>query len=145
MLRSTYSSTTILTCQKKYISTRFKLFNYIYHFNCIKNIYLTQLLLFTQYILTPVHPLNTIYQIIYFNTLWVGWDPHSHFCPPQPFCHVKNIMSQHNSNYWTTYIILIISKIFAWLSYTFHSIYCNTSQSTGHNLPNNLFQHILGV
>ena len=29
--------------------------------------------LFTQYILTPVNPLNTIYQIIYFNILWVCW------------------------------------------------------------------------
>ena len=29
--------------------------------------------LFTQYILTPVHPLNTIYQIIIFNILWVCW------------------------------------------------------------------------
>ena len=49
-------------------------------------------------------------EIIYFNTLWVGWDPHTHFHPPQPFCHVKTIMSQHDSNYWTTYIILIVSK-----------------------------------
>ena len=53
------------------VSKWFKLLNYICHFNCIKNIYLTQLYLFTQYILTPVHPLNTIYQIIYFNILWV--------------------------------------------------------------------------
>ena len=26
---------------KNYVSTQSKLFNYIYHFNCIKNIYLT--------------------------------------------------------------------------------------------------------
>ena len=70
VLRVTYpffSFTTTLTCQKNYISTWFKLLNYIYHFNCIKNIYLSQ------YILTPVNPLNTIYQIIYFNILWVCW------------------------------------------------------------------------
>ena len=30
------SSMTILTCQKNYISTQFKLLNYIYHVNCIK-------------------------------------------------------------------------------------------------------------
>ena len=29
--------------------------------------------------------------------------------------------------------------------YLFESIYSNTSQSTKHNLPNNLFQHTLGV
>ena len=29
--------------------------------------------LFTQYIQIPIHPLNTIYQIIYFNILWVCW------------------------------------------------------------------------
>ena len=28
---------------KNYVSTQFKLFNYIYHFNYIKNIYLTKL------------------------------------------------------------------------------------------------------
>ena len=38
-LRPTYpfsSSTTILPCQKYYVSTWFKLLSYIYHFNCIK-------------------------------------------------------------------------------------------------------------
>ena len=39
--------------------------------------------LLTQYILTPVHPLNTIYQIIYFKRLCVVWGPHTHFHPPQ--------------------------------------------------------------
>ena len=51
------------------------------------------------------------------------------------FHHVKKIMSQHNPNYSTTFIILILSKIFTWLNYTFHSIYSNTSPSTKHNLP----------
>ena len=92
-----------------------------------------------------VHSLNTIYQIIYFNTVWVGWGPHTQFIPWWPFCHVKIIMSQNNSNYWTTCVILIVSKIFTWLNYTFHSIYSNTSPSTKHNLPNNLFQHTLVV
>ena len=41
---------------------------------------------------------------------WYNWGPHTHFPPPQPFWHVKKITSQHNSNYWTTYIILIVSK-----------------------------------
>ena len=81
------------------ISTWFKPFNYTYHFNCIKNIYLSLTLLFTQGILTLVHPLNTIYQIIYFKTVWVGWGPHTQFLPWQPFHHVKKIMSQHDSNH----------------------------------------------
>ena len=50
-------------------------------------------------------------------------------------------MSQHNSNYSTTFIILILSKIFTWLNYIFHSIYSNTNPSSERNLPNNLFKH----
>ena len=71
--------------------------------NFIDTIYLSTLL-FTQYILTLVHSLNTIYQIIYFNTVWVGWGPHTQFIPWWPFYHVKKITSQHDSNYWTTYV-----------------------------------------
>ena len=55
VLRATYpfsSSMTISTCQKNYISTRFRLLNYIYHFNCIK--------IFTW--------LNYTFQSIYSNT-----------------------------------------------------------------------------
>ena len=76
MLRATYpfsSSTTILTCQKNYISTQFKLLNYIFSFQLYQKYLFESTVLFTQYILTPVNPLNTIYQIIYFNILWVCW------------------------------------------------------------------------
>ena len=109
------------------------------------NYFLQSNILFTQYILTPVHPLNTSYQkIIYLNTFWVGLCPHTHFTPPWPFPPVQKIMSQHNSNYSTTHTISMGSKLFPSVKYTFHSIYSNTSPSTKHKLPNNLFEHILG-
>ena len=53
-------------------------------------------------------------------------------------------MLQHDSNYSTTHIISIRSKLFHSLKYTFHSIYFNTSPYTKHNLLNNLFKHNLG-
>ena len=81
---------------------------------------------------------------IYLNTLWVGLCPHTHFTPPWPFPPVQNVMSQHNSNYSTTHIISMGSKLFPSVKYTFHSIYSNTSPSTKHNLHNNLFKHTLG-
>ena len=56
----------------------------------------------------------------------------------------KIIMSQHNSNYSTTHIISMRSKLFPSVKYTFHLIYSNTSPSTKHNLWNNLFKHTLG-
>ena len=99
-----------------------------------QNYFLQSNILFTQYILTPVHPLNTSYIIIYLNTLWVSLCPHTHFTPPWPFPPVQNVMSQHNSNYSTTHIISMWSKLFPSVKYTFHSIYSNTSPSTKHNL-----------
>ena len=77
-----------------------------------QNYFLQSNILFTQYILTPVHPLNTTYEIIYLNTLWVGLCPHIHFTPPWPFPPVQKITSQHNSNYSTTHIISMGSKLF---------------------------------
>ena len=101
--------------------------------------------LFTQYILTPVHPLNTTYEIIYLSTLWVDLCPHTHFTPPWPFPPVQNIMLQNDdSKYSTTHIISMGSKLFPSVKYTFHSIYSNTSPSTKHKLHNNLFKHTLG-
>ena len=77
------------TCAKCYVTTWFKLFTYTYYFNSDKNYFLQSNILFTQYILTPVHPLNTTYKIIYLSTLWVGLCPtytilllYSHF----PLC-----------------------------------------------------------
>ena len=81
-------------------------------FHWDQNYFLQSNILFTQYILTPVHPLNTSYQIIYLNTLWVGLCQHTHFTPPQPFPPVKKIMFQNDSNHLTIYIILIISKMY---------------------------------
>ena len=101
-------------------------------------------ILFTQYILIPVHPLNTTYEIIYLNTLWVSLCPHTHFTPPWPFPPVQNIMSQHDSNYSTTDIISMGSKLFLSVKYTFHSIYSNTSPSTKYKLHNNLFKYTWG-
>ena len=75
----------------------------------------------------------------------MGLCPHTHFTPPWPFPPVqKKITSQHNSNYSTTHIISMGSKLFPSVKYTFHSIYSNTSLSTKHNLWNNLFKHTLG-
>ena len=70
--------------------------------------------------------------------------PHTHFTPPWPFPPVQNVMSQHNSNYSTTDIISMGSKLFPSVKYTFHSIYSNTSPSTKYKLHNNLFKHTLG-
>ena len=53
-------------------------------------------------------------------------------------------MSQHDSNYSTTHIISMGSKLFPSVKYTFHSIYSNTSPSTKQKLHNNLFKHTLG-
>ena len=118
---------------KMLFTTQFKLFNYIL-FQWDQNYFLQSNILFTQYILTPVHPLNTSYIIIYLNTLWVGLCPHTHFTPPQPFPSVQKIILQHNSNYSPTHIISMGSKLFPSVKYTFHSIYSNTSPSTKHNL-----------
>ena len=109
-----------------------------------QNYFLQSNILFTLYILTPVHPLNTSYIIIYLSTLWVGLCPHTHFTSPWPLLPVQNIMLQHDSNYSTTHIISMGSKLFPSVKYTFHSIYSNTSPSTKHNLHNNLFEHTLG-
>ena len=109
-----------------------------------QNYFLQSNILFTQYILIPVHPLNTTYIIIYLNTLWVSLCPHTHFNSPWPFPSVQNIMSQLNSKYSTTHIISMGSKLFPSVKYTFHSIYSNTTPSTKYNLHNNLFKHTLG-
>ena len=73
--------------------------------------------------------------------MWVSTHPN---CIEINYFTMSKIMSQHNSNYSTTFIILILSKIFTWLNYIFHSIYSNTSPSTKHNLQKNLFWHTLG-
>ena len=109
-----------------------------------QNYFLQSNILFTQYILTPVHPLNTSYIIIYLNILWVSLCPHIHFTPPWPFPPVQNVMLQLNSKYSTTHIISMGSKLFPSVKYTFHSIYSNTSPSTKHNLWNNLFKTHFG-
>ena len=49
-------------------------------------------------------------------------------------------MYQLDSNYSSAHIILV-SKLFLSVNYTFHSIYSNTNPSSEHNLPNNLFKH----
>ena len=75
----------------------------------------------------------------------MGLCPHTHITLPWPFPPVQNIMLQHDdSNYSTTDIISMGSKLFLSVKYTFHSIYSNTSPSTKHNLWNNLFKHTLG-
>ena len=74
----------------------------------------------------------------------MGLCSHTHFTPPQPFPPVQKITLQHNSNYSTTHIISMGSKLFPSLKYTFHSIYSNNSPYTKHNLQNNLFKHTLG-
>ena len=99
-----------------------------------QNYFLQSNKLFTQYILTQVDPLNTTYEIIYLNTLWLGVCPHIHFTPPWPLPPVQKIILQHDSNYSTTHIISMGSKLFPSVKYTFHSIYSNTSPSTKHNL-----------
>ena len=141
-----YSPMAISNYSKNYITTQFKLFHYTYYFNQIKIISLTQINFPLNIFATTVHTLNTIYKIIYLNTLWV-WVyvhipillPHGHFPP------VQKITSQHNSNYSTTHIISIGSKLFPSLKHTFHSIYSDNSPYTKHNLQNNLFKHILGL
>ena len=101
---------------------------------------------FTQYILTQVHPLNTTYEIIYLlkHTLGGFMSTYPYLLLHGHFPLSKIIMSQHNSNYSTTHIISMGSKLFLSVKYTFHSIYSNTSLSTKHNLWNNLFKHTLG-
>ena len=173
-----YSSMAISTCPKYYVATWIQTIQLHILFQWDQNYFLQSNILFTQYILTPVHPLNTTYEIIYLNTLWVGLCPNIPFTPPHPFIPVQIIMSQdnsysytyyfnftppwpfptcpkfyssimskklqHNSNYSTTHIISMGSKLFPSVKYTFHSIYSNTSPSTKHNLWNNLFKHTLG-
>ena len=56
----------------------------------------------------------------------------------------KISMSQNDSNYSTTDIISMGSKLFLLVKYTFHSIYSNTSPSTKYKLHNNLFKYTLG-
>ena len=73
----------------------------------------------------------------------MGLCPHTHFTP-WPFPPVQNIILQHNSNYSTTHIISMGSKLFLSVKYTFHSIYSNTTSSTKQKLQNNLFKHSLG-
>ena len=68
------------------------------------------------------HTLGWVYVNIYILL------PHSHF----PLS--KKIMSQHNSNYSSTHIISMGSKLFHSLKYTFHSIYYNTSPYTEDHL-----------
>ena len=74
----------------------------------------------------------------------MGLCSHTHFTPQWPFPPVQKIMLQYDSNYSTTHIISMGSKLFPSLKYTFHSIYSNTCPYTKHKLPNNLFKHTLG-
>ena len=109
-----------------------------------QNYFLQSNILFTQYILTPVHPLNTSYIIIYLNTLWVSLCPHTHFTPPWPFPPVQklhhntiqtihlNILFQWDQNYFLQSNILFTQYILT----PVHPL--NTSYD------NNLFEHTLG-
>ena len=61
-------------------------------------------ILFTQYILTPVNPLNTIYQIIYFNILLVCWLL-VYTCKPLPYtkklkerCYFHSVQQSYENN-----------------------------------------------
>ena len=72
---------TILPCQKNYISNMIQTIQLHISFQLYQKYLLESTLLFTQCILTLVHPLNTIYKLIYFNTIWVGWGPHIQFIP----------------------------------------------------------------
>ena len=100
-----YSSMAICPCPKKLYCNTIQTIQLHILFQWDQNYFLQSNKLFTQYILTPVHPLNTTYEIIYLNTLWVGLCPHIHFTPPWPFPPVQKIILQHNSNYSTTHII----------------------------------------
>ena len=74
--------------------------------------------------------------------MWVSTHPK---CFEINYFTMSKIMSQHNSNYSTTFIILIVSKIFTWLNYIFHSIYSNTSPSAKHNLQKKNYFNTLWV
>ena len=129
-----YSSMAISPCPKLLCHNTIQTIQLQILFQWDQNYVLQSNILFTQYILTPVHPLNTSYIIIYLNTDWVDLCPHTHFTP----------ILQHNSNYSTTHIISMGSKLFLSVKYTFHSIYSNTTSSTKQKLQNNLFKHSLG-
>ena len=139
-----YSPMAISPCSKYYITTQFKLFHYTYYFKWDQNYFPHSNILSTQYIPTPVHTLNTTYQIFYLNTLWVGFMFTYPFYSPTAIssCSKNYITTQFKLFHYTYYFNGI--KIISSLKYTFHSIYSNTSPYTKHNLPNNLFKHTLG-
>ena len=101
---------TILPCQKNYVSTWFKLLNYIYYFNCIKIFTWLNYIFYSIYSNTSPSTKHNLPNHLFKKKKKVCWGQHTHFHPPWPFQHVKKITSQHDSNYWTTYIILIVSK-----------------------------------
>ena len=129
-----YSSMAISTCPKNYIANTIQTIQLHILFQWDQNYFLQSNILFTQYILTPVHPLNTTYEIIYLNTLWVGLCPHIHFTPPWPFPLSKKL-------YCNTIQTIQLHILFQWdqnyflqSNILFTSIYSNTSPSTKHNL-----------
>ena len=111
---------------------------YLTYFN--QKYFLHSNILSTQYIPTPVHTLNTTCKIIYLNTLWVGFMftipillPNSHF-PLSQKLHRNTIQTIP-----LLHIILMGSKLFPSLKYTFHSKYSKTSPSTEDQLSTEAF------
>ena len=61
-------------------------------------------ILSTQYILTPIHTLNTTYKIFYFNTLWVGlMFTYPFYSPTAIFPCSKNYITTHFKLFHYTY------------------------------------------
>ena len=83
-------------------------------------------ILSTQYILTPIHTLNTTYKIFYFNTLWVG------FMFTYPF-YSPTAISPCSKNYITTQF-----KLF---HYTYYFNGIKIISLTQIYFPLNIFQH----
>ena len=110
-----------------------------------QNYFFQSNILFTQYILTPVHPLNTSYIIIYLNTLGVGLCPHTHFTHSIAISHLSKILCCNMIQtiqlqilfQWDQNYFLQSNKLFTQYILTpVHPL--NTSYD------NNLFKHTLG-
>ena len=72
-----YSSMAICPCPKILCHNTIQTIQLQILFQWDQNYFFQSNKLFTQYILTPVHPLNTTYEIIYLSTLWVDLCPHT--------------------------------------------------------------------
>ena len=91
-----------------------------------KNYFPHSNILSTQYIPTPVHTLNTTYQIIYLNTLWVG------FMFTYPF-YSPTTISLSSNNY--------VAKQFKLFHYTYYFNGIKIISLTQIYFPLNIFQH----